>query len=133
MKRSIQTSIKAVSAITAFLLLPLFQAPSVPTALADEGHQHVPVVASQAETQPSWQKQLRDQLIREEAMEGRTGQREQVNAAMNKLMEEIAKGTDQHSGHASDTGPFKDVSMMQQMDRSFFLGPTGVGETVTAG
>ena len=81
---------------------------------------------------PSWQEQFKAQIAREDQMEGREGHSDQVEAAMKKLMDEIAKGTDEHAKHTG-TGAFSDMGMMQQMDRSFFLGPAGTGESVTEG
>ncbi|MFQ5589068.1 MAG: multicopper oxidase domain-containing protein, partial [Nitrospiria bacterium] len=48
---------------------------------------------------------------------------------MKTLMDDI-KG---HAEKSGNTGPFSNLSAMQQMDRSWFLGPTGAGESVTAG
>jgi FtsP/CotA-like multicopper oxidase with cupredoxin domain len=96
------------------------------------GHEHSNTSSATASQDTSaWEKQLKAQLEREEAAEGRTGQRERVNAAMQKLMDEIAKGSGGHAAHTGQ-GAFSDMSMMQQMDRSFFLGPTGVAESVSA-
>jgi uncharacterized cupredoxin-like copper-binding protein len=78
-----------------------------------------------------WEAKLKAQLEREDAAEGRAGHREKVDAAMMKLMKEIAGGSDDHAGHAAD-GPFSGMSMMQQMDRSYFLGPAS-GESVSTG
>jgi FtsP/CotA-like multicopper oxidase with cupredoxin domain len=80
-----------------------------------------------------WEEKFKAQLEREDKMEGRPGHEEKVNAAMNKLMEEISKGTDRHGGHTSQGGPFSGMSMMQQMDKSFLLGPSGVSDNVKQG
>ncbi|HXC61646.1 MAG TPA: multicopper oxidase domain-containing protein, partial [Nitrospiria bacterium] len=87
----------------------------------------------QKASDPSWQSRLKDQINREDSQEGRTGHSDQVDAAMQKLMGEISKGANEHAAHTGNPGPFSDMSMMQQMDRSFFLGPTGVSESVTGG
>jgi hypothetical protein len=79
----------------------------------------------------SWQGRFKEQIAREDSMEGREGHADRVDAAMQKLMDEISKGTNQHAGHSGAAGPFSDMGMMQQMDRSFFLGPTTVAESVT--
>jgi len=101
-------------------------------AISGEEASHDHSGTSQQMTSSAWEDALKAQLEREDAAEGRTGQREKVNAAMQKLMEEISKGTNEHAAHTGQ-GAFSEMGMMQQMDRSFFLGPTGVGETVTAG
>ncbi len=108
--------------IAAFTLVP-----GIVPAVADETHGGAGLPSDDA---PSWQEKLKAQLERENAMEGRSGHREKVEQAMMSLMQEIDKGTGRHSTHA---GPFQKASMMQQMDRSFFLGPTGAGESVTLG
>jgi FtsP/CotA-like multicopper oxidase with cupredoxin domain len=105
-------------------------------ALAGPGHdgEHAAHAESAPLTQVAdagWEAKLKAQIEREDMAEGRTGHREQVDAAMMKLMKEIAGGSDNHAGHAAD-GPFSGMSMMQQMDRSYFLGPAS-GESVTAG
>ena len=89
-------------------------------------------LVAESQALPAWEQKFKEQLEREDAAEGKNGHREQVEQAMKKLMEEIAKGTNQHPSHASP-GPYSDAAMAQQMDGSFFLGPTGAGETVTAG
>jgi FtsP/CotA-like multicopper oxidase with cupredoxin domain len=104
--------------------------PGSQAALASDNAQH-PTVSSTESASPEWIKKLNEQVVREDKMEGRTGHTDQVNAAMNKLMQEISEGSG-HAGHASGGGAFQDLSAMQQMDRSFFLGPAK-GETVTAG
>jgi hypothetical protein len=80
-----------------------------------------------------WEEKFKAQIEREDAAEGRAGHRDRVDAAMRKLMEEITKGTEEHAKHSGGDGAFGGMSMMQQMDRSFFLGPTGASETVTSG
>ncbi|MEW6325559.1 MAG: multicopper oxidase domain-containing protein, partial [Nitrospirota bacterium] len=112
-------------------LLPLGPA-LIPAATAGEEHQHAATAVAQPQELSSWEEQFKAQLEREDAAGGRAGHREQVEQAMKKLMDEIAKGTGGHSTHASQ-GPYSDAAMAQQMDKSYFLGPTGVGETVTAG
>ncbi|HXN06728.1 MAG TPA: hypothetical protein VN944_06670, partial [Nitrospiria bacterium] len=98
--------------------------------LAEEAHQHNNTVVAAADTDTSWQDKLKQQLLREEAAEGKAGQSDQVDAAMQKLMEEISGGG--HKGHGA-SGPYQDMSTMQQMDKSFFLGPGTVSETVGNG
>jgi FtsP/CotA-like multicopper oxidase with cupredoxin domain len=105
----------------------LFSPVFLPNVRADEGHQHeVKPVSSDQKTELTWQEKLRDQIDRENTEEGRAGHRDKIDAAMKKIMEEVRAGTGQ-------TGPYSGVSAMQQMDKSWFLGPTGVGENVTAG
>jgi len=81
----------------------------------------------------SWQSKLKNQIANEDNKEGRVGHEDQVNAAMQKLMDEISKGTNEHAAHTGGQGPFSDMGMMQQMDRSFFLGPASASESVTGG
>ena len=119
-----------VSTAFAFLLVGLLAQPGL--VAAEDRHAHQAVAVSQAAGQPDWEKKVADQLEREYAAEGRSGHRDQVDAAMQKMMDEIAKGTDRHAGHAAETGPFKGMGMMQQMDRSVFLGAS-TAETVTPG
>ncbi|TAK10007.1 MAG: hypothetical protein EPO39_01075, partial [Candidatus Manganitrophaceae bacterium] len=89
------------------------------------------------EAQPAassgWEQKLKEQVAREDQAEGHAGHSDQVDAAMNKLMDEISKGMKQHGEHAGGPGPFEGMSMMQQMDRSYFLGPASTGESVTDG
>ncbi|MBI1821735.1 MAG: multicopper oxidase domain-containing protein [Nitrospirae bacterium] len=82
-----------------------------------------------------WQKKLKTQIETEEKMEGRAGVSDKVNEAMEKLMKEIEIGTGHasHSEHQGAKTPFKDMATMQQMDRSFFLGPASNTESVTGG
>jgi len=118
--------------LRAALLLTLI----FPTGLvfAEEGDQHNHVMPDVvAAASPEWQKKLADQIAREDKAEGREGHADQVNAAMNKLMEEIGMGMKQHAGPAGTTGAFSDMGAMQQMDRSFFLASTGNEESVTKG
>ncbi len=89
-------------------------------------------VVADAQELPAWQQKFKEQLEREDAAEGRNGHRDQLEAAMKKLMSEIAKGTGDHASHASQ-GPYSDAAMAQQMDKSYFLGPAAAGESVTAG
>jgi FtsP/CotA-like multicopper oxidase with cupredoxin domain len=112
-------------------LLPLLSGSIPVPAAAEEGHPHPVAAASQSQGLSDWEQKFKEQLEREEAAEGRMGSRAQVEAAMKKLMDEIAKGTG-HASHSS-AGPYSDAAMAQQMDGSFFLGPTGAGETVTQG
>ncbi|MEW6681557.1 MAG: multicopper oxidase domain-containing protein [Nitrospirota bacterium] len=101
------------------------QSPSrAETGAADGNGQH--------RSNQSWEQRLADQVSDEYAAEGRAGHREQVEAAMQRLMEEIAQGGGGH-GHHAPQGAFSRTGAMQQMDRSFFLGPSSKGETVTAG
>ncbi len=97
---------------------------------ADHDHSASPV--AQKEDAFDWEAKFKDQLAREDKEEGRAGHSDKVDAAMNKLMDEISKGQKGHEGH-ENPGPFSGMSMMQQMDRSFFLGPSGVAESVTGG
>jgi FtsP/CotA-like multicopper oxidase with cupredoxin domain len=97
------------------------------------GNANASMAMSSTDT-PNWQEQYKAQLAREDSMEGRDGHTDQVNAAMQKLMEEISAGTttNGHAAQASGSGGgYGGMASMQQMDRSFFLGP--VAESVTAG
>lgn len=89
------------------------------------------------EAQPTassgWEQKLKEQVAREDQAEGHAGHSDQVDAAMNKLMDEISKGMNQHAEHTGGAGAFGGMANMQQMDRSFFLGPTTTAETVTGG
>lgn len=97
---------------------------------ADHDHAH----DSDSQTgSTNWEEKFKAQLVREDQAEGRDGHSDRVDAAMNKLMQEISKGNGLHSNHGEESGPFSGMAMMQQMDQSFFLGPTGVSESVTAG
>lgn len=104
-------------------------------AVAGEGHEHTQSGAAHqaASSEPNWEEKFKAQLAREDAMEGRPGHADRVEAAMQKLMEEVSGAGGQHEGHDGSKGAFGGMAMMQQMDRSFFLGPTGAGETVTSG
>ena len=56
---------------------------SINTASADEGHPHeVKPVSADQKTELTWQEKLRQQIDRENAMEGRSGQRDKIDAAM---------------------------------------------------
>ena len=112
--------------ISALAWILFVQGPAVG---AESDHSHAVTVASQTSPDPSWEEKLKQQLEREDAAEGREGHRQRVDDAMQKLMDEIAKGGD-HSKHAG-TGPFSGMGAMQQMDRSYFLGPAAAGESVT--
>lgn len=94
----------------------------------DHTHPEAQPVASSG-----WEEKLKEQIAREDQAEGRAGHSDRVDAAMNKLMDEISKGMKQHGEHAGGPGPFEGMSMMQQMDRSYFLGPASTGESVTDG
>ncbi|MBI3802149.1 MAG: multicopper oxidase domain-containing protein [Nitrospirae bacterium] len=97
------------------------------------GGDHVhPEGADAQPTSSDWEAKFKAQIAREDKMEGREGHADKVDAAMNRLMQEISKGTDQHAGH-SGGGPFGDMATMQQMDRSFFLGPAANTESVMGG
>ena len=98
----------------------------------EAGHVHAGDDATQVAGAP-WEEQFKAQLAREDQAEGRSGHSDDVNAAMQKLMDEIAKGSNEHAAHGAKGGGFSAMGMMQQMDRSYFLGPTGAGETVTQG
>jgi len=91
--------------------------------------QHLEAVDAQKVASADWKAKLREQIQREETQEGDAGRAAQVDKAMHTLMGEI-KG---HQEKTGTSGPFSDLSAMQQMDRSWFLGPTGAGESVTAG
>ncbi|HUK56834.1 MAG TPA: multicopper oxidase domain-containing protein, partial [Nitrospiria bacterium] len=106
---------------------------SLPTAVAEEGQSHAQVADSNGPTGADWKTKLKEQVTREDSAEGHTGHEDQVDAAMQKLMDEIAKGSGQRAAHAGGSGPFTDMATMQQMDRSYFLGPAGPNETVTNG
>ncbi|HTP42767.1 MAG TPA: hypothetical protein VML36_10130, partial [Nitrospiria bacterium] len=81
---------------------------------------------------PNWQDQLKAQLAREDNMEGRDGHTDQVNNAMQKLMEEISQGSNKSSmPMGGSNGGYGGMAAMQQMDRSFYLGP--VAENVKSG
>ena len=118
--------------VAGLMVIGMIAGPAVQFAAADETHSHAAVAAAENSAAPAWEQKFRQQLEREDSAEGRTGHRDQVDAAMQKLMEEIAKGTG-HEGHATEPGPFSSMGMMQQMDRSFFLGPATVAESVTQG
>jgi len=90
-----------------------------------------PAPAEEA-VQPDWVKQYEAQLSREDDVEGRTGLTQKIDEAMVKVMREVAKGNEMLPAH-DESGMFNRVSMMQQMDRSYFLGPASANETVTAG
>ena len=102
-------------------------------ALAGEGADHEHGSGSTAEpvVSASWENQFKEQIAREDAAEGRAGHRDQVDAAMQKLMDEISKGSNEHAEHTGGNGPFSGMGAMQQMDRSFFLGPVANAESVT--
>ncbi|MHB8481964.1 MAG: multicopper oxidase domain-containing protein [Nitrospiria bacterium] len=100
--------------------------------MAEESHPHGHDMVAVSDTDPSWQAKLKKQIEQEDTMEGRAGLSDKIDTAMNKLMKEIAGDTG-HAGHASGSGPYQEMSTMQQMDRSFFLGPGPVSETVTTG
>ncbi|MEW6324959.1 MAG: multicopper oxidase domain-containing protein [Nitrospirota bacterium] len=99
---------------------------------AEGEHQHGASDAVQVANASDWEAQLKEQLAREDQMEGRAGHSQKVEAAMQKLMDEIFQGTNDHAAHTGE-GAFGGMAMMQQMDRSFFLGPTGVAESITQG
>ncbi|HET6370147.1 MAG TPA: multicopper oxidase domain-containing protein, partial [Nitrospiria bacterium] len=100
----------------------------------EAGHVHpaAPEVKQEQMTSASWMNKYKEQIAREDRMEGRDGRADKVQAAMKKLMEEINGGS-QHAGHSASSGPFADMGAMQQMDRSFFLGPASTGESVGSG
>ena len=102
-------------------------------ALAGEGadHDHASGADAQQAVSVSWEDQFKEQIAREDAAEGRAGHRDQVDAAMQKLMDEISKGSNGHAEHTGGNGPFSGMGAMQQMDRSFFLGPAANAESVT--
>ncbi|HEY5599091.1 MAG TPA: multicopper oxidase domain-containing protein, partial [Candidatus Manganitrophaceae bacterium] len=97
-----------------------------------DDHAHGTAPDAQAASSAGWEERFKAQLAREDEMEGRAGHADKVEAAMNKLMEEISKGSKGRDGHTGESGPFSGMAMMQQMDRSFFLGPTGASESVAA-
>jgi FtsP/CotA-like multicopper oxidase with cupredoxin domain len=81
---------------------------------------------------PTFEQRLNAQIDQEEAGTDLEGQRQKVETAMNRLMDEIAKSTDTKSGR-NTAGGFGAMGMMQQMDRSFYLEPSGTDETVHSG
>ncbi|MBI3608079.1 MAG: hypothetical protein HY207_08940, partial [Nitrospirae bacterium] len=89
-------------------------------------------LVAESQALPAWQQKFKEQLEREDAAEGHEGHRDQVEAAMKKLMDEVAQGTNQHGAHTAQ-GPYSDAAMAQQMDKSYFLGPATAAENVTAG
>ncbi|MFI5305078.1 MAG: multicopper oxidase domain-containing protein [Nitrospiria bacterium] len=88
-----------------------------------------PISASQADT--DWQTKFKNQLINESKMEGHPGLPGKVDNAMANLMQEIMLGPG-HQNHIT-SGPYQEMSAIQQMDRSFFLGPGPASETVNPG
>ncbi|HIE66175.1 MAG TPA: hypothetical protein EYG28_07880 [Nitrospiria bacterium] len=80
-----------------------------------------------------WKAKLKAQIMREDKAEGREGQEGRVKAAMQTLMDDIMQGTKKLSERGGDSGGFNNLGAMQQMDRSFFLGPSGASETVGGG
>ncbi|HSG06663.1 MAG TPA: multicopper oxidase domain-containing protein, partial [Nitrospiria bacterium] len=105
----------------------------VPAAKAGEGHEHAEEGASKDPSQLNWQEKLKNQLDRENAAVGKPAQRDQVEKAMNRLMDEISKGMEAQAPKGAAQGAFGGMAKAQQMDRSFLLGPTEVGETVGSG
>ncbi|PCH67453.1 MAG: hypothetical protein COC01_05890, partial [Bacteroidetes bacterium] len=94
-----------------------------------DDHSHSEDSSATLVASTDWKMKLKAQIQREETKEGDTGRAAQVDKAMGALMDEIR-------GHAEETGnagPFSHLSTMQQMDRSWFLGPTGAGESVVEG
>jgi FtsP/CotA-like multicopper oxidase with cupredoxin domain len=107
--------------------------PNGSVAGSESAHHDHSGVSTENQSSADWEEKFRAQLEREDAAEGRAGHRDRVDAAMKKLMDEISKGGQDHAEHTGGGGAFGGMSMMQQMDRSFFLGPTGVSESVTTG
>jgi hypothetical protein len=98
-----------------------------------ENLSNTPEISQQNASQSdlSWQIKFKNQLIHESKMEGHPGLTENVDNAMAKLMQEITQGSG-HQNHIT-SGPYQEMSAMQQMDRSFFLGPGPAGESVNPG
>lgn len=119
---------RSLSVFFAFLLI--FSMQGLALAGGNSGdHQHSEHKDAVMVASADWKAKLKAQIRREETKEGQSGRIAKVDAAMETLMSEI-KG---HSEKSGNTGPFSDLSAMQQMDRSWFLGPTGAGESVTSG
>ncbi|MFQ5596562.1 MAG: multicopper oxidase domain-containing protein [Nitrospiria bacterium] len=99
----------------------------------DHSHDAQPQVLAAAESS-DWKAKLKAQIKQEEQAEGRSGRKEQVDAAMKALMDDVMQGTRKLAERGEGaSGGFNDLGAMQQMDRSFFLGPSGASETVTGG
>jgi FtsP/CotA-like multicopper oxidase with cupredoxin domain len=81
----------------------------------------------------TFEQHLNSQIDQEEAGTDHEGQRQKVEAAMSRLMDEIAKSTETQSVHRAGGGGFGKIGMMQQMDRSFYLEASLADETVQAG
>jgi len=118
---------RSLNAFFAFLLI--FSTQGLALAGGSNDHQHSENPEAVMVASADWKAKLKAQIRREETREGQTGRKAKVDAAMSSLMSEI-KG---HAEKSGKTGPFSDLSAMQQMDRSWFLGPTGAAETVTSG
>jgi len=129
MKISYVGCLRKAASLIAVLFLTSFTggAISLPTAGAEEGQSQPQVTSADSQTSPDWKAKFKEQIAREDAEEGRAGHEDQVNAAMQKLMDEIAKGTNDHAAHTGGPGPYSDMSMMQQMDHSYILGPAAAG------
>ncbi|HSG06188.1 MAG TPA: multicopper oxidase domain-containing protein, partial [Nitrospiria bacterium] len=113
------------AAALSFLTLPAFG--PIGSAMAGEGHDH-----GQAEVEKvSWQEKLKAQIEREESAEGRMGNRDKVQEAMQKLMSEIAGAAGPETMSKGGTGGYGGMGTMMQMDQNFYLGPTGVSESVS--
>jgi len=110
-------------------LLMIFSAQGLALAGGNDDHDHSGHSDAVVVASTDWKAKLKAQIRREETKEGQSGRAAKVEAAMDTLMNEI-KG---HAEKSGNTGPFSDLSAMQQMDRSWFLGPTGAGESVTSG
>src|SRR5262245_58599690 len=79
----------------AFILVFSFQGWAIGADMTD--HATPAGSDSQNASDPSWQTKLKDQIAREDSMEGRAGHADRVDSAMQKLMGEISKGSGQHA------------------------------------
>ncbi|MFQ5579945.1 MAG: multicopper oxidase domain-containing protein, partial [Nitrospiria bacterium] len=98
-------------------------------ALAGSDHDHSKDSEPKMVASADWKAKLKAQLLREESEQGQEGRKAKVDAAMGTLMDEIMG----HQKKSGISGPFTDVTAKMQMDRSWFLGPTGAAESVSAG
>src|SRR3569832_181631 len=83
---------------------------------------------TRTEEASSWKEKLRFQVAEEDRMEGRAGHSDRVEAAMNKVMDQILEQTGSDRHHAP--GPFGRLGTMQQMDQGFILGAAERGEEI---
>ncbi|HIE65476.1 MAG: multicopper oxidase domain-containing protein [Nitrospira sp.] len=110
-----------------FALLLVFSTQGL--ASGGNDHDHSKDSEPQKVASADWKAKLKAQLLREEKEQGQEGRKSKVDAAMGTLMNEIMG----HQEKTGNTGPFGEVTAMMQMDRSWFLGPSGASETVTGG